>query len=349
MARKKVVVVSENVSHGLTYQRIHLPLSRLSRDEWDFECIDIDDFRHSDAMYTDAVVMNHPTRTNEFFELAHRCKFHYKIPCIVDIDDLLTDLQVDHPEYRNYVNNRVCELLGVSASVVVSTNYLKREWGHLNKNISVIENTIDTARYENMTPVNKPYHSGFVIGWTGGGSHRADQLYTFLPGLMRFLDEVDEARCYFHVLCPQILKDRYGSRIIHEPHIFDYFDYDGIKAAYPIDVMLVGLYQHPFNEAKSDLKLLEMAPHRIPLIASPREEFKRHRDKELMLLVEETNDGWYTALKTAYENRDLLNKTKENAYNYVMKERDVAIASKQWEMVLMAAIERYAPFKSVKA
>lgn len=350
MARKKVLIISENVSHGLTNQRLHLPLSRLSREDWEFVCMDIEAFRHSDAFYVDALIMNHPTRVSEFFEIAHRCKFHYRIPCIVDIDDLLTNLQVDHPEFTNYIHNKIGETIGVATTPVVSTEYLKREWGHLNKHIRVIENMVDTRKYEGMRPVNKPYHSGFVVGWTGSKSHRGDQLYTFLPGLMKFLDEVEEARCYFHVLCPQILKDKYGSRIIHEPHIVDYFDYDGIKAAYPIDVMLVGLYPHPFNEAKSDLKLLEMAPHKIPLIVSPREEFRRHRDRNLAIYAEDNSSelGWYEALKKAYEDRDLLNTIKENAYKYVMEERDVLVASKLWEETLLEAIERYAPMRSVK-
>lgn len=334
--KKKIVVISYNCNHGLVYQRIHIAFKHL-RDDFDFIFRELDDIHHTDMFYMDAAILVHPWCDNMMY-LAGRIKKHYNIPVIVDLDDLLQKVPSDHPEYIYYRSAKVDQILMASDFAVFSTNYLKTKLGHLTKSSCVIENTLDPDVYRNWKPQNKIHKNCFIVGWTGAQSHRGDQYYTFLNGLCRFLTEFPDAKAYFHLLCPDELIRRFGSQIIFEPVACDFLDYPGFSSTYPFDICMVGLIPHEFNDAKSDLKLIEMSPHKIPLLSSPRPEFIRHKDKDIMLYAD-SDDEWYEQLKYAYHNKEKLNEMGERAYNYVMTERVSSKAAEAWREVLTKVIE----------
>lgn len=336
MAKKKIAVISYNSNHGLVYQRVHMAF-RMLKDDFEFVFRELDDIHHSDMFYMDAAILVHPHCGNMMY-LASRIKKHYKIPVIVDLDDLLQKIPSDHPEFVHYRNAKVDQILMAADYAVFSTDYLRKKLGHLVPHSCVIENTLDPEIYRNWKPVNKPHKNCFIVGWTGAQSHRGDQYYSFLDGLVRFLDEYEDAKAYFHLLCPDYLLKRYGTRIIYEPEACEFLDYPGFSASYPFDVCLVGLIPHEFNEAKSDLKLIEMAPNRIPIIASPRSDFIRHKDKGIMLYAE-TDEDWYQQLKFAYYNKDKMTEMADKSYTYVMTERTCDKAAVLWKEVITKVID----------
>lgn len=344
MAKKKRIgIASFNVSHGLVHQRLHLPLRHL-RHEYDFVTFDITDIRHADAFYLDALIISQPWN-DAYLNIIERCRSHYRIPCIIDVDDLVNDLPSDHPDYMSFKTNRLNQIIQCANHVVYSTDFLKHRLGHLNKNHTVISNSISADIYRDYQPRQKPYKNAFTIGWTGGQSHRSDQYYTFLDDLRRFLREKQDAKAYFHILCPDILLKEFGTQIIYEPTPCEFLDYPAVSATYPFDVCLVGLTDNNFNNAKSDLKLLEMAPNLIPLIASPRSDFIRHKDKNIMLYADSSTAGaitghktWYEQLVFAYENRELMAHMAQDAKDYVLTNRLSTHASCEWDEVLKKCV-----------
>jgi hypothetical protein len=335
--KKRIGIVSYNASHGLVWQRLHLNLRHL-KDEYEFVCFDVANLRHADAFYLDAIVMSQPW-SNAYLSLIERCRLHYRIPVIVDVDDLVSELPADHPDFVSFKANVLPQIIQASTAVVYSTKYLQGRLGHLNKRHAIVPNSICAKTYAGYEPKNKPYKNAFIVGWTGGQSHRADQYFTFLPGLQRFLREHSDAKAYFHVLCPDALLKEFGSQIIYEPTPCEYLDYYSVAASYPFDVCLVGLTDTNFNHAKSDLKLLEMAPNKIPVIASPRADFIQHKDKSVMLYADDasTNDycSWYQQLCYAYENRDgALKEMGQKAFDYVMSERTSDKTADLWREIL---------------
>lgn len=334
--KKRIGIVSFNASHGLVWQRLHLNLRHL-RDDYDFFCFDVQEFRHSDAFYLDAIVMSQPSGP-AYLSLIERCRMHYKIPVIIDVDDLVSELPSDHPDYASFRSAMLPQIIQAAAAVVYSTKYLAGRLGHLNKRHYVVPNSICAKTYENYVPRNKPHKNTFIVGWTGGQSHRSDQLFTFLPGLRRFLEEHSDAKAYFHVLCPDVLLKEFGSQIIYDPNPCEYLDYYSVAASYPFDVCLVGLPDSNFNNAKSDLKLLEMAPNRIPLIASPRADFLQHKDRNIMLYADDSlqarHPSWYQQLELAYREREQLKAMGERAAEYVLTERLSIDTAKLWSTVL---------------
>ena len=343
MAKKKIAVITYNVNDGLVHQRIHLPFRHL-KDEYDFVFRSLGDIHHSDLHYVDAAVLVHP-HSSDLLYLASRFRKHYNIPVIVDLDDLLQNINTDHPEYVYFQHNKVEQILMQADFAVFSTNYLHRKLGHLLKkeHSCVIENTISVKAYSQIQPINKIYKNTFIVGWTGGQTHRGDQYYTFLDGLSQFLRDYPDAKAYFHLLCPDKLLREFGSQIIFEPNPCDFLDYPAFSATYPFDVCLVGLTPSEFNEAKSDLKLLEMAPHKIPIIASPRSDFIQHKERDIMMYAEDGWEGvgrsWYEKLRWCYNNREKLPEIGQRAYDYVMNERRSEVAAYKWSEVIKGVLE----------
>lgn len=328
---KRIGLVAGNISEGLAYQRLHLPMRHL-RDEYEFVCFDLGDMRHCDAFYMDAVIVCHAwaPQAQAFIEKA---KFWYGLKVFVDIDDLLHNVPSDHPDYSKIMPyQKVAHILQSADHVSVSTKYLQESYGHLNKNITVIQNTIDKRIKEVYRPQMKPYRPAFCVGWTGGQSHRSDQ-FEMLNGLDEFLTKTPEARGYFHLLCPQVLLNKFGAQIHYEPTPTFFLDYPGVAAAYPFDVCTVPLIDHPFNHAKSDLRLLDMAPNDIVLITSPRADFMQHQERQICLYADDNDKSfksWGEQLEWCYSHPDELKQIAQRAKDYVYNERTSDIAANKW-------------------
>lgn len=336
---KRIGLISGNINEGIAYQRLHIPFRNL-KDKYEIKCFNIDEICHSDLFYLDAIVFCHAW-SPDIMVLIERARTWYGCKVIVDLDDLLHDIPSDHPDYKFVAPyQRVAHILQAADHVVVSTEYLRTTYGHLNKNIHVIENCIDERIKNVYRPENKPYKNSFVVGWTGGKSHASDQ-FEMLEGLSSFLDETPDSRAYFHLQCPQKLLTRFGAQIHFEPSPCVFLDYPGVAAAYPFDVCTVPLIDHPFNHAKSDLRLLDMAPNDIVLIASPRSDFIRHQDKRIMLFADDTDKNfksWKEQIAWAYGHPKELKLMAERAREYVYTERNSYVASDKWNDILQKLI-----------
>lgn len=342
----RILLTGHNVNDGLVYQRGHIPLRGLDPGRYHVTCKNFDDLGHSDFFYSDLVIMIHGW-TMMAAHIAERARHHYGLPVIADIDDLMHDLPTDHPEHVYSENNQVARIIQACSQLVVSTNYLKYAYGHLNKHVTVIENALDSRLYRAYKPNHeKLYKTGFTLGFTGGQTHRPDIYATWLAAVDTFLGKYPDSRLYAHVNCPDSLKRKYGTQVTYDSAVIPFLDYPAVSAAYPVDLMLVGLAQHPFNDAKSDLKLLEMAPHEIPVLASPRSEFIRHESKKIMLFAEDNSDsyhGWLHQMEWAYANREKLREMAIRSRHYVMECRTEIHATRAWEQVIDSVIARLAP------
>lgn len=338
--KKRIGLIANDIHFGLAYQRGHLFMQFL-RDEFEFVNISFPDIGRADIHYLDLLVMFHPyTPDNAAF--IRRCNSNYGIPIVVDIDDLLDKLPSDHPEFVYFQKTQALECVMCADHFTTSTDYLAKTWGHLNKNITVIENAVDLNRYSTFKDSPKPHKSGFVVGWTGGQSHRPDLYSTgFLEGLMEAMEVCDDMRAYFHVLCPQPLLDKFGARVIFNPKPVDYLDWPSMCYTLPFDVCAVPLYDHPFNDAKSDLRLLDMAPFSIPVLASPRDQFRRHLEKEILFLVRDDNPhDWSESLQNLYHSRQLVEEVGRNAKTYVERERRADLAAEKWRYLFRSLLSQ---------
>lgn len=188
----KITCILPELSHGLFYQRLRIPLSKLDPEKFSVHYTRYDDvFIHRDQE-TEVFVVAHPSGHHES-ELIFRLTESGK-RVVVDIDDLLTDLPSTHPEadMLTHCKYTVPDCLMHADWVVSSTEYLAKAYGHYNSNFSVIENALDTSiipvGYE---PQKKKYKTMFTAGWVGGFTHIGDQ-FEFAYGLDKFLESHEE-------------------------------------------------------------------------------------------------------------------------------------------------------------
>lgn len=280
--------------------------------------------------------------TNDNNLLIKRIKSQYNIPVIVDVDDALDSLTVDHPGYQSFKGNKTTDCIYFADHFVTSTSYLKMHFGQLNKNITVIENVVDPKRYEGINHDTKPYHAGFIVGWTGSNTHAPDLVNTgFIDGLAMAMREEDQIRAHFHVLCNQKLMDEFGARVVFNPDPVDFLDYPSMCFTYPFDLCAVPLYDSPFNDAKSDLRLLDMAPFKIPVLASPRDQFLRHAHLDTVLLTRDDSAlAWRDGILEAFQNTLHRRQLAENANQYVLSQRTAQQGAEKWDQVLSALLEK---------
>lgn len=350
--KKRIGLVANEIHHGLVFQRGHIMLRHL-RHKYDFVLMNQAEMEKCAPLYLDALVMFHPyTAANEL--LIHRSKMQYQIPIIVDVDDYVTGLTSDHPGFMAFKNNKVVSSIMAADHFVTSTDYLKQMYGDLNEHISVIENVVEPSRYHGIDHQTKPYHSGFIVGWTGGQTHIGDLHNTgFVRGLAEAMRENDDIRAQFHILCPQVLIDEFGTRVSYNPDPVDFLDYPSLCFTFPWDLCAVPLHNVPFNDAKSDLRLLDMAPFKIPVLASPRHEFRRHQKMErfdsglakenqrILLVQEDSADEWARSILNAASDRRATRLIGDRAHEYVMKERTAAQGAEKWDRVLEEVLLRH--------
>lgn len=287
-------------------------------------------------MYYDAIIMFHAAGP-EAYELVARARWYLNIPVIVDIDDLLDELPADHPHYGGTGGDDLPGILANASQVVVSTNYLLGRYAKYNRRICTIRNSIDPVRYSSAIKGEfaRPGHSGFVVGWTGSQTHQPDLAFTgFTEGLDRFMAKYDDVRAHFHLLCPDQLHSKYGVRVTYDLKTADYLSYPGFCSTLPWDICAVPLVVNPFNHAKSDLRLLDMAPFRIPILVSEVDDFVRHKDRGVCLYAENTPQSWFERLKWAYLHKRELGKIADRAHQYVCEQRLATLAAAQWDQLL---------------
>lgn len=335
--RIKITVLFSDLSHGLLYQRIRIPFRKLdpSKFEWQITTFS-DQFVHYDNR-TDIFVFIHPSQHEELQLIEGLKKAGKKV--IVDIDDLLTDLPSGHPESDLLIHCKatIPQILLAANFVTTTTEELADRYRHLNPNISLIPNVLDTEIIpESYKPTRKHYHRGFTAGWCGGKTHIDDQ-YEFVFGLDRFLMEHQEARAHFRGLMPHRLS-KYGVRCSFNPEMIHYLEYQGWLGTCPWDVCLVGLTDHPFNDAKSDLRFIECARHAIPIIASPRRDFLKHIEAGRALGAT-SNEAFYMQLSWMLTHPEKAQEIGKEAHAYVMEHRLDRHAALDWQAVLLAAME----------
>lgn len=336
--KPRIIVTSNYINNGLAFIRGHQFFREL-KDKYEFHSHSTCDLREDNWLYADAVVMLHP-ETEEQLTLVQRITDRFSIPVIVDVDDYMDGVMSENPVYTRVRRNMSSATVKKASAVTTSTKYLKGYLSNFNRNVSLIENCIDANRYPTIEQRVIPMHKDFIIGWTGSQSHMSDFVNTgFLEGLQMFMREKPDTRFFAHMLCPQSLIDEFGVRVQFVPEAAHYADWPQVVATYPFDVCANPLYKHPFNEAKSDLKMLDLAPYAIPLLVSSRASFVEPDLADKVLLVpDDCAQSWHERLNFCYENRDLISQVGSRAKEYALKCRTILQGAARWDRVLSNAL-----------
>jgi len=261
------------------------------------------------------------------------------IPVIVDMDDDFHAIPEDHPGYKwvgkgdELYLNKLENCLYLADRVTVATSALQERLMRFNPNCTMIPNGWSADNF-NWLVKRSLYKDRFIFGWGGTVTHRKDFRQCINP-IKAFLKKHTNAMI----------------SIIGDLEIYNYFvnvpedqklfipmiDYH----LYPIglsmwDVLLAPLEDTYFNQAKSDIKLIDAGAKGIPYIASDISIYKGWEGCGLLVNPE----GWYEAMEKLIEQPELCKEMGKKG-QMAVKYREMTVLVEKWKMV----IEEYAHAK----
>jgi glycosyltransferase involved in cell wall biosynthesis len=196
---------------------------------------------------------------------------------INDVDDWYWGLDpannawtASHPKNNPKENiNHYKSILAASDFITVSTPFLYERMSKWNKNVRMFPNTVDVDAFTKHDHTEKKH---VYVGWVGSTAHRSGDLQV-MRGVLSQLATTQNANAQVRYL--------HGGAHEKSPHFADEVgvpqelvdllplcepqDYPKLLA---MDIGIAPLRNMPFNEAKSEIKLLEYSASGIPWVAS---------------------------------------------------------------------------------
>ena len=181
---------------------------------------------------------------------------------VFEIDDLITNLPIKSAYRASIAGDiglRMKEALALCDRLVVSTEPLARAYGKLCDEVRVVPNRLEGARWRGLEPGRRPAGKPRV-GWAGAVGHLGDLslMASVLEATARTVDWV------FFGMCPEALMP-----FVAEFHEWVPLDaYPKKLASLDLDLAIAPLEYNPFNEGKSNLRLLEYGVLGYPVICT---------------------------------------------------------------------------------
>lgn len=240
------------------------------------------------------------------------------------------------------IDERLKKFAELADMVTVTTEFLKKEYEAVNKNVVVLPNCIDPFDWEEPIP-NDTGKTRLLIT----GSVASNKDYENIIPLLEKLKDRKDVQIVLQALPPD--KEQYQeTRKIYKPEL-DFWNQYNVEW-YPfmkqteylefiptlkIDIMLIPRHDNYFNRCKSNLKFLEASMCKMATVAqsfpdgnSPYEVNKS--DREHMLLAN-TPDDWIEKVTYLLDNKKELDILKEKAYDYVSNWYDINNNAYKWK------------------
>ncbi|MGY6277393.1 glycoside hydrolase family 99-like domain-containing protein [Methylomonas sp. MgM2] len=178
-------------------------------------------------------------------------------------DDLLYSLPKQHPKQGQWpkdVRRRLKKMMQTADRVIVANEVLADEFKKFNTNVIVVPNYLESDRWLSLQlpeklPMGKPR-----VGWAGGVEHQGD-LELIIPLVIALHNEVDWV---FMGMCPDLLRPYIKEFQTGVP----FQQYPQKLAALNLDLAIAPLEHNKFNEAKTNLRLLEYGVLGWPVVCS---------------------------------------------------------------------------------
>jgi len=181
---------------------------------------------------------------------------------VFELDDLITNLppkSVHRATMHADIGNRLRKALSLCDRLVISTEPLARAYGRLCDQTVVLPNRLEKQRWLGLKP-SRRLDGKPRVGWAGAVGHTGD-LALIASVVEATAKEVD---WIFLGMCPDRLR----------PYVAEYHqwvplhDYPRKLASLDLDLALAPLEHHPFNECKSNLRLLEYGVLGYPVLCT---------------------------------------------------------------------------------
>lgn len=234
---------------------------------------------------------------NSQLEAINKIKQYSQAFRVFELDDLLHDLpprSAHHNAVHGDELERLVEGISLCDRFVTTTPALADAYGRYCGDARIVPNFLERAKWGQLTPIRQQGKKP-RIGWAGGASHTGDLelLYPVIKALHKEVDWV------FFGMCPEPLRP-----YIHEFHGPATLDvYPAKLASLDLDLALAPLEYHPFNEAKSPLKILEYGILGYPVMCT---DIVPYQGDFPVTRVSNNPQAWIEAIHHAIADRDAL-------------------------------------------
>lgn len=213
---------------------------------------------------------------------------------VYEMDDLFTQMPLKN-SLRAHVPADARSFLAKSLSLcdrlVVSTQFLADRFATYCKDVRVVPNRLVFKSWAGLKSLRMTSEKPRV-GWAGGTTHLGD--LELIESVVR--STCEEVDWIFMGMCPDALRP-----YVSEFHPFgDYERYPARLASLNLDLAVAPLQQIPFNQGKSNLRLLEYGILGIPVVCTDIDPYQHSP----ACTVPNTLNAWLTALRDRIHDPD---------------------------------------------
>ncbi|MFO1242812.1 MAG: glycosyltransferase [Rickettsiales bacterium] len=274
------------------------------------------------------------------------------VPFIYTLDDNLLDLNLE-PGLKNFPTHEQRQIIRMFAQeangIIVSTNPLAERMRKFNSNIHIVPNQLDERLFTKDRKM--PSHQKIRFGYMGTFSHLEDLLMILYP-LRAFLTrwknkvEFEILGISEHVRTKAIFDGmpvKYHHLNKRDIHYHGFVKWMHKHIAW--DFAIAPLARTPFNDGKSDLKVLDYGIFGIPGIFSDVPSYHDTVRNENGFLVPNTEEAWEQALETMATDTALRQKMAATVKQEVWETRTLAQNAWRW----LDAVEKIVSQSAKKA
>ncbi|MBV8590203.1 MAG: glycosyltransferase [Acetobacteraceae bacterium] len=247
----------------------------------------------------------------EQIEVIERVKNTSSAFRVFELDDLITNLplkSVHRKTMPSDIGDRLKKALSLCDRLVVSTEALARQYGKLCKETVVQPNRLEKRRWLGFTPTRRLDRKPRV-GWAGAIGHFGD---------LMLIESVVEATAeqvdwVFFGMCPDSLR-----RLIAEYHEWvPLQDYARKLASLDLDLAVAPLEHNPFNEAKSNLRLLEYGVLGYPVVCT---DILPYQNGLPVVRIANRHRAWVKAIRDMVADRAACQRAGERLREEILKD-----------------------------
>lgn len=197
---------------------------------------------------------------------------------------------------------------------------LTQKWGAYSDLVATIPNCLDMRYYPDVEVKRKKGKGEIRIGWSGGSSHSMD-LRTILPSLKRLSKKHKIKLVISGSYFPEIFKEL-GDLVEYHPWTkWEAHPYR--MKLLDLDFAIIPLADDEFfNKYKSELKMMEFAALKVPMIIKDQLPYSPYIKKGENCLAYKTEEELDKCLELMVRGKN-KDKMIKNAYEWVTEHRDV--------------------------